>query len=68
MTEQESLDKFRDPLKGSVSVSRTVNLGNYQSRKVELSEEFYLDLSTHEEEYAKLQVKLDKLAGPRGES
>lgn len=61
--EQDSLDKFREPLKGSVAVSRTVNLGDFNSRKVELSEEFWLDVSTHEEQYAKLQTKLDKLTG-----
>jgi hypothetical protein len=63
-----TLDNFREPLKGSVSVSRTFNLGNYNSRKVELTEEFWLDISTHEEEYAKLQGKLDSLTGHSGGS
>ena len=59
----EKLDASREPLKGRVDVSRTINLGNYNSRKVELSQEFWIDVSTHEEEYGKLQAKLDRLMG-----
>ena len=62
-----TLDDWREPLKGSVTVSRTVNLGNFNSRKVEIGEEFYSDLTTHEEEYAKQQTKIDKLTGARQE-
>ena len=59
----EKLDASREPLKGRVDVSRTLNLGNFNSRKVELSQEFWTDISTHEEEYVKLQAKLDRLTG-----
>ncbi len=60
-------DDQRPPLKGSVSVSRTVNLGNYNSRKVELLAEFWLDVATHEQVYERLQVKLDALMGARSD-
>lgn len=58
-----SLDDFREPLRGRIVVGRTVNLGNFNSRKVELSAEFWLDISSHEAEYVKLQTKLDRLIG-----
>jgi hypothetical protein len=51
------------PLGGSAKVGRNLNLGDFQSRKVELSAEFWLGTSTHEEVYAMPQTKLDLLLG-----
>lgn len=40
-----------------------MNLGNFNSRQIELSTEFWLDESNHEAEYQKLQHKINVSLG-----
>ena len=49
-----TLDEYRPPLRGSVTVGRKVGMPNYGSLNLEYTEEFYLDQSTHEVEADKL--------------
>jgi hypothetical protein len=46
-------------LKGHVSISRTLNLGNFNSIKVELSEEYDQAETTFEEVFDDLMKRLD---------
>jgi hypothetical protein len=46
-------------LKGHVSISRTLNLGNFNSFKVELSEEYDQAETTFEEVFDDLMKRLD---------
>ncbi len=45
-------------LKGFVLVGRTINLGRFNSIKLELASEFYLREDTHEEVISRLNGKL----------
>jgi hypothetical protein len=47
-----------EPLKGSVSYSRTLNLGDYNSLRVEWIEEFRVGERTHEEVTEELEARL----------
>ena len=48
-----------DKLKGIVTISRTINLGNYNSTRLEYSQEFYLDLCSPEQAFREAQAILD---------
>ena len=50
-----------DKLKGSVSIGRTIRVKDFESFRVELTEEFNLDESNFEAEFAKLKVKVDSM-------
>ncbi len=58
LTSMESHNQLK--LKGWISVGRTVNLGRFNSIKLELASDFHLDESTHEEVLRILLGKLDK--------
>lgn len=47
-------------LKGKVFVGRTINLGNFNSVKLELGCEFLLDETSHEETLGRLLGKMEK--------
>jgi len=49
-----------EKLKGHVSYGRTVNIGNYNTVRIEFGKEFYLDESDHDEELRKLAEKLNE--------
>jgi len=48
-----------EKLKGRVTVSRTINLGNYNSKRIEASEEFYLDECTFDHAFTEVQTAID---------
>ena len=48
-----------EKLKGRVTVSRTINLGNYNSKRIEASEEFYLDEYTFDHAFTEVQTAID---------
>lgn len=50
-----SLDEF---MRGHVLISRTVNLGNFNSIRVEVSEDYRLDQSTFEAKFDDLADRL----------
>lgn len=49
-----------DPLKAEVSYSRTINLGNFNSLKVEWRQEFRVGENTHERVTEELEARLAK--------
>ncbi len=49
-----------DRLKGAVTLSRTFNLGNFRSIRLEFSKEFYLEETTHEEVLGELERKISE--------
>ena len=48
-----------EKLKGVVTISRTINLGNYNSAHVGFSQEFYLDTCSPEQAFREAQTILD---------
>lgn len=54
-------------LKGSVTVSKVFNLGNYQSAKIQFMQEFYLDETTHDSILTALKAKVAKYAPQEGD-
>ena len=48
-----------EKLKGIVTISRTINLGNYNSTRIEYSQEFYLDYCSPEQAFREAQAILD---------
>ena len=51
--------RMTEKLKGRVTVSRTINLGNYNSKRIEASEEFYLKECSFERAFKEVQVAVD---------
>lgn len=43
-----TLDQYREPLKGSVTVGRKVGMPNYGSLNLEYTQEFFQDKDSHE--------------------
>ena len=50
-----------EKLKGTVTYSRTINTGNYNSLRVEFRQEFYLDECPALQAFKDTQVKLDEM-------
>ena len=49
-----------DRLKGTVSYGKTANTGNYSSKRVEFSQEFYLDEQDFDTAFKELKFLVDK--------
>jgi hypothetical protein len=49
-----------DRLKGTVSYGRTANTGNYSSKRVEMSQEFWLDEQDFDSAMKEVKFLVDK--------
>ena len=49
-----------EKLKFTVGYSKTINIGNYESEKYSLSEDYYTEEITVEEAFAKVKKEVEK--------
>lgn len=61
-TGSEGENVGEEKLKGSVTFGRTVRMAQYESVRIDLSEEFYIGEKTHAEVLTVLKAQVDEAA------